>query len=169
MISVIGRVIVITITVVASVIVFEALMRWLRKAIESKSNRRNTRRVINIFRLIFYCFVAIVELGVWGVNLVAILAGAGFLGIIIGLAVQQPLGNFFSGVYIVISRIVKEGEVISVNAIGSNIMITGIVRHIGFSHTELLDSKGRLNIVPNNVLISSILTRLDGHEKEKVH
>jgi small conductance mechanosensitive channel len=151
---------------VASVVVFELIMRWLRKIIMIKGNVQVAARLINIFRIIFYAFIVIVELGVLGINLVAILAGAGFLGIIVGLAVQQPLGNFFSGVYVIVSRIVRRGDVISVNAIGSNITTDGTVSHIGFSHTVLIDKNGKLILVPNNVIISSILirkNRIKGH------
>lgn len=146
--------------------VFELLMRWLKKRITAKGNERIARNLINFFRLIFYCFLGIVELGIWGTNLLSILAGAGFLGIIIGLAVQQPLSNFFSGIYVVMSRIVRRDDIISINCIGSGIIIEGKVSHIGFSHTELIDKSGKLNVVPNNVLVSSILIR---HDRAKRH
>ncbi len=155
------RIPIIVINTVVFVAIFELVMRWLKKTITAKGNEQVARRLINVFRFVFYCFLAIVELGIWGVNLVAILAGAGFLGIIVGLAVQQPLSNFFSGIYVVISRIVRRGDVISINCVGSGILITGRVSHIGFSHTELVDRSGKLDVVPNNVLVSSILVRLD--------
>ena len=161
------RVAIIIINTIVFIAIFELLMRWLRKAIAAKGNEQIARRIINIFRLIFYCFLGIVELGIWGVDLVAILAGAGFLGIIIGLAVQQPLSNFFSGIYVVISRIVRRDDIISINCIGSGIIITGKVSHIGFSHTELIDKSGKLNVVPNNVLVSSILIRLNRAKRRR--
>ncbi len=162
----ISLLVIIIINTVIAIFVFELIMRWLRKRIAAKGNERIARNLINFFRLIFYCFLAIVQLGIWGVNIVALLAGAGFLGIIIGLAVQQPLGNFFSGIYVVISRIVRRDDVITINCIGSGILITGKVCHIGFSHTELIDKAGKLNVVPNNVLVSSILVR---HKKSDRH
>jgi len=153
------RITIIAINTVILVVLFELLMRWLKKRITTKGNERIARNLVNFFRLMFYCFLGIVELGIWGVNLFSLLAGAGFLGIIIGLAVQQPLSNFFSGIYVVMSRIVRRDDVISINCIGNGIIITGRVSHIGFSHTELIDGTGKLNIVPNNVLVSSILIR----------
>ena len=161
--SLLFGIVAITVSAVIVVLLFEMLMRWLRSVIIQRTNRQIIRRLVNIFRLVFYSFLVIVLLGIWGVNLVAILAGAGFLGIIIGLAVQQPLGNFFSGVYVVVSRIIKEGETISINAIGNNISVEGVVHHIGFAHTELIDKKGKLNIIPNNVIVSSILRRQHRH------
>jgi small conductance mechanosensitive channel len=166
MVDVVFRIAIIIINTVILIAIFEFLMRVLRKRITAKGNKRMAGQVINIFRLIFYSFLGIVELGIWGANILSILAGAGFLGIIIGLAVQQPLSNFFSGIYVVISRIVRRDDVISVNCIGSGIIITGKISHIGFSHTELIDKSGKLNVVPNNVLVSSILIR---HDRAKRH
>jgi len=157
--TLIFRIITVSVSALVAAIIFEIIMRWVRKKLMERTNKGIIRRLINVFRIVFYSFLGIVELGVWGVNLFALLAGAGFLGIIIGLAVQQPLGNAFSGMYILISKLVREGDHIGINAVGSNIIINGTVHHIGFSHTEIIDQKGKLNIVPNNVLISSILIR----------
>jgi len=161
MVDVVFRIAIIIINTFILVVIFEFLMHLLRKRITAKGNKQMAGQVINIFRLIFYLFLVIVELGIWGANIISILAGAGFLGIIVGLAVQQPLSNFFSGIYVVISRIVRRDDVISINCIGSGIIITGKISHIGFSHTELIDKSGKLNVIPNNVLVSSILVRLD--------
>lgn len=169
MIGLVGRITIITTSVIVAVIIFEILMMWLRHAITLKTNKRSIKRLVNAFRLIFYVFLGIIELGVWGINIVAVLAGAGFLGIIVGLAVQVPLSNIFSGVYILTSKMVREDEKISINAVGSNINVTGVIKHIGFSYTEMIDSKGKLNIIPNNVIVSSILVVEEGHHKRMAH
>jgi len=170
MIGLVERITIITTSVIVAVIIFEILMMWLRHAITLKTNKRSIKRLVNAFRLVFYVFLGIIELGVWGINIVAVLAGAGFLGIIVGLAVQVPLSNIFSGVYILTSKMVREDEKISINAIGSNINITGVIKHIGFSYTEMVDSKGKVNIVPNNVMVSSILVvEEEAHHKRTVH
>lgn len=149
-------IIVVSFVVVASLL-FEYVVRWFKKSF--KVTNGIGRKAVMILRIIFYSFIVLVAFGVMGINLVGLLAGAGFLGIIIGLAVQQPLGNAFGGIYIGISRLVKEGDYIRINAIGSNIMTSGKVIHIGFSHTELLDDNSIIKFIPNNLMITSILER----------
>lgn len=149
-------VIVASFVVVASIL-FEYGMRWFKKSFGITNGIG--RKAVMVIRLVFYSFVVLVAFGVMGINLVGLLAGAGFLGIIIGLAVQQPLGNAFGGIYIGISRLVREGDYIRINAIGSNIMTSGKVIHIGFSHTELLGDDKTIEYVPNNLIITSILRK----------
>ena len=139
--------------------IFEYILRTLRRTVFTNGSASIGRKISNLFRLIFYPIVLILCLQIIGVNLVALLASAGFLGIILGLALQTPLSNAFAGVYISLSRMVKEGDTIRLNAIGSNIFTEGKIKHIGFSHLELLAADGSEKIIPNNLLLISILEK----------
>jgi MscS family membrane protein len=55
--------------------------------------------IIELVGPIFVVLIAvIIVLPQWGIDIPTILAGAGIIGIIIGLAVQEPLTNIFSGI-----------------------------------------------------------------------
>lgn len=140
------------------ILIFEYGMRGLRKLISTNGEERIGRTIINIFRLIFYIIASITVLGLFGINITGLIIGAGFLGIVLGLAVQTTLGNFFSGMYIIISKTIKINQEISLNAIGSNIMVKGKIIYIGFSHTELIGEDNQKRLIPNNLFITSILT-----------
>lgn len=117
------------------------------------------RKIMNLLRLVFYSFITIVGLGILGINLLGLLAGAGFLGIILGLALQTPMSNGFAGMYITLSKTLHEKDLVKINAIGSNIYTIGTVQHIGFSHTELLSEDGIIKLIPNNLILTSIIER----------
>jgi MscS family membrane protein len=51
-------------------------------------------------------------LQVMGVNVGVLLASVGIAGVILGLAAQQTLGNFFSGLHILIDRAFRIGDII---------------------------------------------------------
>ena len=147
------------------ILIFEYGMRGLRKLIATNGEERIGRTIVNIFRFIFYIVASIIVLGLFGINITGLLAGAGFFGIVLGLAVQATLSNFFNGMYIIITRIVRVNDEISINAIGSNIQVTGKVKHIGWSHLEFYENETKdLKFIPNSLVVSSILTR---HSREK--
>jgi len=54
-----------------------------------------------------------VILGMLGYDLTALLAGAGFLGIVVGLAAQSTLANFFAGMQLLADRPFKVGDLLS--------------------------------------------------------
>lgn len=144
---------------------FEYGMRILKRTVFANSNKSTGRKIVNLFRFIWYPFILIVVAGLLGLNLVGLLAGAGFLGIILGLALQAPMSNFFAGIYIALSRIVKEGDTVKVNSIGSNIFVEGVIHHIGLSHVELEIVDGIIKYIPNNLMITSIIEKVDAEAK----
>lgn len=175
--SLISIILTIAIVVVPAVVIFEYAMRLLKKAarttklgkvIRSDKEKSAVKRTVNTLRIVFYAFLAVFALGISGINVTAYLAGAGFLGIVIGLAVQAPLSNYFSGLYIVLSRMVSVGDVIGINAVGSNISTKGKITYIGFTHTHIIADDGTDQLVPNNVMISSIVTMIKSTHQIKV-
>jgi len=151
--------IIITIASVAiALLAFEYILGQVKNLLGEHSDKSQVKKVLNLFRVIFYIFLTIVGLGVLGVNILSLLAGAGFLGIILGLAVQQSLGNVVAGTYITLTKVVKLNQTISINAIGSNIHITGKIKHLGFSYVELEPNEEGVRLIPNSLFLTSILT-----------
>lgn len=94
--------------------------------------------------------------------LVAALAGAvsggpaaaalgGFIGLVIGFATQQVLGQAVAGTFLLLARPFKIGDRISVAG------QEGIVRDISAMYTVIEDKEGNRILIPNNQLISTIL------------
>jgi small-conductance mechanosensitive channel len=86
-----------------------------------------------------------------GYDLTVLLAGAGFLGLVVGLAAQQTLSNFFAGIQLLADRPFKPGD--------SLLMENGDVcevKHIGMRSTELYDGNAdQVIIIPNSTIANN--------------
>lgn len=78
---------------------------------------------------------------------VTLFAGAGILFAILGFAAQQAFSNIISGIFIVIFKPFRVGDLIKV---GANYM--GTVEDITLRHTIILDFENRRIIIPNSVV-----------------
>jgi len=90
----------------------------------------------------------IYALGSIGIEITALLAGAGVLGLVIAFAAQDTLSNFFSGIHLLLDRPFKIGDVIFLE--------TGEycrVENVGMRSTKLYSIlEHQLIILPNNAL-----------------
>ena len=80
---------------------------------------------------------------IWGLDLKAMLAALGVGSLVIGLALQDTLGNLFSGIAVVSARQFRPGDWIKVGD------IEGQVRSINWRSVSVATSTGDLIIIPN--------------------
>ncbi len=83
---------------------------------------------------------------VWGQNLSQMLTALGVGSIVLGLALQEPLGNVFSGVFLLIERPVEVGDWIEIDD------KTGQVTEINWRSVHLVTRMMELVVFPNSVL-----------------
>ena len=82
-----------------------------------------------------------------GVDIMVFVAGLGILGIILGIALQDTISNFFSGLWIMMDQPFAEGDTIVYEKEYCEVIRTG------FRSTRLYDILGHeYLIVPNNML-----------------
>jgi small-conductance mechanosensitive channel len=84
------------------------------------------------------------SLTVWGVDLSGLLVGAGFLGIVVGLAARQTLGSLIAGFVLMFSRPFTIGDWVE---IGEK---EGIVTDITIVNTRLENFDGETIVIPND-------------------
>jgi len=92
----------------------------------------------------------------------SLLAGAGILTIVGGLASQQVLSNIVSGFLIVLFRPFKTGDRITINNTW-----TGVVEDITLRETILRDFENNRVVVPNAVLSGQVLVNAN-HTDERI-
>jgi small-conductance mechanosensitive channel len=155
------------VSTLAIALLFEYVLRRLKRVISVNGEAHIANQIINLFRLVLYCIIILIDLGLVGIDIWGILASAGILGIVIGLAAQQSLANFFAGTYIIISHFVRRGEKLKINSIGSNIYTIGVVSKLGFSHVEMIGEDGGTKYIPNTLMINCILEKID-NSKENI-
>ncbi|WP_049971411.1 mechanosensitive ion channel family protein [Haladaptatus cibarius] len=104
-----------------------------------------------------YLLAGLLLLGVWRVDVRAFLIGAGFLGIIIGLAANETLSSLIAGFTLMFSRPFEIGDWIRI-PIEGNEDDEGIVTDITLFTTRIETFSGEYVIIPNDVVGSSTIT-----------
>jgi small-conductance mechanosensitive channel len=93
-----------------------------------------------------------------GIDITVLLAGMGIIGIVIGFAAQDSLGNFFAGIMLLLDRPFK---------IGDYIMFQGDdkvyqVKDVGLRSTKLYDIfEHTMVFLPNSVVANSRIINLE--------
>ena len=87
-----------------------------------------------------------------GVELFGLLASLAVFSIIIGLAVQQTLGNMINSFMLAIDQPFEVGDRIEVAG------VTGTVMSVGILSTKILTLNEQLVVIPNNRLVDSTIT-----------
>lgn len=81
----------------------------------------------------------------------SLLAGAGILSVVVGLAAQQSLGNLFSGIMIVIFKPFRINDRITIQN------ITGFVEDIDLRQVVIRDFENNRVIIPNSLVNSEVI------------
>ncbi|UCC14799.1 MAG: mechanosensitive ion channel [Gammaproteobacteria bacterium] len=109
--------------------------------------------------LTFVILAAVGQLGVQTTSFIAVLGAAGFA---IGLALQGSLGNFASGVLIMIFRPFKSGDFVEAGG------TMGIVEAIQIFTTTLRTGDNKTIIVPNGQITSGTITNYSAKDTRRV-
>ena len=97
------------------------------------------------------CGIAIVLSVVWGADLGGVIAALGVGSIVIGLALQDTLGNLFSGIALLFERPFTEGDWIEVDS------TIGKVIEINWRSVHILTRELEMLVIPNAVLAGATI------------
>jgi len=91
--------------------------------------------------------------GLWvlGVDPTTLLTGVGVLSVIVGLALQDSLGNLAAGMFILIYRPFDVDDAVSAGG------VTGVVRTMGLANTTIVTFDNRRLYVPNRKIWSEVI------------
>ena len=98
-----------------------------------------------------YLLALAIILSLWNVNVGGFLVGAGFLGIVVGMAARQTLGALLAGFVLMFSRPFEIGDWIQVGD------YEGIVTDISIVNTRIQTFDGEYVMIPNDVVSSESL------------
>jgi small-conductance mechanosensitive channel len=113
--------------------------------------------ILNLFGpLVLALTAALIILPLWGINITSVLLGAGVLGLVLGLALQETLGNIFSGLSLLIEAPFRKGDLVLLDD-GR----TCEVIHLGMRSTMMFSLDEQATIyIPNKSLASGRLINL---------
>jgi small-conductance mechanosensitive channel len=122
---------------------------------ERQKRARTLASVLRSLGLVAIVIAAsLMVLAEFGVDIAPLLAGAGILGLALGLGAQSLVRDLMGGFFILVEEQFHVGDVIAVGA------ITGTVERMTLRATYLRDLDGALHLIPNGeVRIVSNLTR----------
>ena len=129
---------------------YKAFIKFTEKTSVVSVQYRKTMRTL--FNLAFYALAAFIIISVLFKNLAPVLAGLGVSGIIVGLAVKEPLENLISGILIMINKLIYEGEAVDIGG------TSGGVQEIKLNHVLIKTWDGKLVTIPSkNVWAATII------------
>ena len=155
---VIAAVVLVVITLVARLVDW-----WLaRKTVspEVETRYRVLRRAVSVTIIAVGLFSALLVIPQIRAVAGGLLASTAILGVIIGLASQQTLGNFIAGLLIATTQPVRIGDRVSYSG------ETGVVEEIGLTYTFIRTTDRRRLVVPNSKLASDPIVNASIRSRE---
>jgi small-conductance mechanosensitive channel len=114
----------------------------------AQTRLRVVRRLVFVAILVIGVAIALSQFDQIRRLATAILASSAVLGLVIGLAARQPLGNMVAGVIIAITQPIRIGDRISFEE------VTGRVDDLSLSYTYIDPGDGDLVVIPNEKMVS---------------
>jgi small-conductance mechanosensitive channel len=99
---------------------------------------------------------------VWGRAIQGAIAALGVTSIVVGLALQEPLGNLFSGLMLLMERPFEVGETIEVGN------VSGVVKEVNWRSAHVEARGGAIQIVPNSMLNKAAITNFSRPERDRM-
>ena len=103
----------------------------------------------NVISVVFVALGSASILSQFGVNVLSLITGLGVVGIAVGFAAQDTLGNFVAGTTLLIERPFRIGDWVQVNE------QVGKVREITLRNTRLVTRDNVYTSIPNSAVASS--------------
>ncbi len=116
---------------------------------------RSVRRIVLIVGLI-------IALSALGINIGPILALVGAAGFVIAFALQDTLGNFASGIMIMIYKPFDVGD--AIDAAG----VQGNVESVNLTSTIIKTFDNKHVVVPNNAIWGNVITNITGSDQRRI-
>jgi small-conductance mechanosensitive channel len=153
--SVLVIVFIMTFLKVIDIIIEEWSNNWSKKT-KAKIDNQIIKLLHQITTVLGYVFSMLWILSLWGVKVGPLLAGLGIGGLAIAFALQPTLANIFGGVSLILDKSIKVGDVVKLSSGES-----GSVYDIGIRSTRIKTWTNEILIIPNSVLVISMLTNFN--------
>ena len=142
--------------------IFIMSMEWMTRQKASNLLQKNTLPLFNNLGKIaiglfgiYFIFLS------WNININGILASAGVLGVVLGLAAKDTVSNFFAGIFLMADSPFKEGDYILLDT-GER----GYVKKMGLRSTRFMTRDDIEITIPNSVIAASKIVNESGGPDE---
>jgi len=159
-----------SLNIIGAILIF-IVGKWLARRVSNlltrllQKNNFDLALVHFLTNLTYYALVVLVVVaaaGRLGINTASFLTVIGAAGLAVGLALKDSLSNFAAGVMLVVFRPFTIGDVVSTAG------ITAKVEKITIFNTMFCSADNQLIIVPNNKIISDIITNINAKNTRRI-
>lgn len=130
--------------------------------IDEKRARTLSSLLHSIIRYVIYFIVFIMLLQEFKIDTTSLIAGAGIIGLAVGVGAQSLVKDFVTGFFIILEDQYGVGDYVSIGD------MAGTVEELGFRVTKLRDGNGILHIIPNGS-IAKVSNYTRGHMQATVN
>lgn len=131
-----------------------AIIRLGKRIIAASNDSPSAREITPVFKNLLTFFIVLgtflLLLNIWNIDITPILASAGVVGIVLGIAARDTIGNFFAGMSLYFDKTYKLGDMIQL-ASGER----GTVIDMSIRSTTILTRDNIAITVPNAELNST--------------
>lgn len=144
--EIIGPILVIT----CSILLYGILKRIIKKmfrinlaGIDENKNKTISGLICNVIKYLLILLDILIILGIFGVDTKALVASLGVVGVVVGLAIQDTLKDFFSGIFILSEDQYRVGDTVKIGS------FKGEVIYLGLKTTRVKAYTGEIKIINN--------------------
>ena len=134
--------------IIIGIIIHSIISFVIKKISRNKYVDKKKKTIIslvkNILRYLVYIFVILSILSVYGVDTSGIIASLGIAGLVIGLALQDIIADFVSGIFILFDNQYTIGDIVEING------FKGEVVGFGLMSTKIKKATGEILILSNS-------------------
>jgi small conductance mechanosensitive channel len=133
-----------------------------RYLVKYKTDQLLVRFVTTVVNAILLLIVIITALSYLGIDTTSLIALLGAAGLAVGLALQDSLKNFASGVMLMLQRPFTTGDLVETAG------TTGLVEEVNLFTSILHTPDNRKVIVPNGEIYDGVITNYSAHATRRV-
>jgi len=147
--------------IITGIVVEDIVFKHLAKE-KDPTTKSAIRLVTSLARGIMWTIGGLFVLGMFGVDITSLIAGAGIAGVAVAFALQGILGDLFSSFSIYFDKPFRVGDFIIT---GDTV---GTVDHIGIKSTRIKALSGEMIVLSNQQLASAKIQNFKQMEKRRV-
>lgn len=144
------------IVLLAGVMAVREFASAIRKGSEAREAGARGAALAFIASLVGYLIVVLATLGVLSVDLGGLLVGGAVTGVVVGIAAQQTIGNFFAGIVLLVARPFNIGEYVVLRSGPLGGEYEGTVTDMSLFYVHLMTASGPVSLPNAGVLASAI-------------
>lgn len=142
--------------------VYKLVIRSVKRIPEKKLPAHRSIIILKFIKYVYYAILIMFILSLFGIKLSAIWGAAGVAGIAIAFAAQTSVSNIISGVFVIVEKTLKIGDLI--NVAGE----TGVVDTIGLLSVKVHTLDNQMIRIPNSTIINSTLRNTSYFDKRRL-